>query len=195
MSIIVAIKDGDRVLVGCDSQVTEWGTKKSLKKNIKIWKPDDDKEIVMGVAGDLRDSNIMATTTNWIDELTKNKNNVNFKYVVRTIVPKIFKELEDNGRLFIKEGIKSMCCEVIFAYKDKAFLIEGDGTVFEMDDMICSGSGHSVCEGAWNIVKGMDLCKQEAITQIINTVCENDLYCSKPIIIMNTKNDTICTFK
>ena len=42
MSVVVAIKEGDKVFIGADSQVTKGGTRTTLKNpnNYKIWKVD-----------------------------------------------------------------------------------------------------------------------------------------------------------
>lgn len=191
MSVVVAIKDGDRVLVGCDSQITQGYVKLSLKPQMKIWKPEDDKEIVMGLVGDVRDENILSTADGWIDELTKLKNTVNFKYIVRNIVPKIFKELGNFGRLKYKDSMQSIESNVIFAYKDKAFIIECDGCVLEMNEILVTGSGKSLCLGAWNGLKDKNMPIKEKLIQVIKSACENDLYVNYPIIIMNTKDDEI----
>lgn len=191
MSVVVAIKDGSRVWVGCDSQVTSGYTKSTLKSQMKIWKPEDDNEIVMGLVGDLRDSNILSTAKEWIEELPKLKNEVNFKYIVRNLVPKIFKELNSFGRMKTKDGMQFIESNIIFAYKDKAFNIYYDGTVTEMNDILADGSGHRLCLGAWNGLKDKDIPIKDKLVQVIKAACQNDLYVNYPIIIMNTKNDEV----
>lgn len=191
MSVVVAIKDKDRILVGCDSQVTLGYTKSILKSQLKIWKPEDDKEIVMGLVGAFRDTNILSTAKEWIEELPKLKNEINFKYIVRTVVPKVFKELNSYGRMKIKDGIQSLDSNVMFAYKDKAYQIEGDGCVIEIDDILADGSGYRLCLGAWNSLKDKDIPIKEKLIQVIKAACESDLYVNYPIIIMNTKDDKV----
>ena len=43
MSVVVAIKEGKKIYIGADSQVTKGGTRATLKNpnNYKIWKVDD----------------------------------------------------------------------------------------------------------------------------------------------------------
>ncbi len=191
MSVVVAIKDNDRVWVGCDSQVTRGGwTKESLEGCYKIWKPSDDCNIVMGGVGVLRDINILSTATDWVDELAKHKG-VDDKYIIRTVVPKIYKELEDYGRLKIRDGIKSMESAFIFAYKEKAYEIAGDGAVIEKDDMLIEGSGYIAGMGAWDRIKNEDIPAKEKVIQVIKASCNVDLYVNYPIVIMNTKDDEV----
>ncbi len=191
MSVVVAIKNKDHVLVGCDGQLTYGYTKSNLTIQKKIWKPTDDKNIVMGLVGTLRDANILSVAEGWVDELTELKNSVDLKYVIKNIIPKVFMEIECQGRLNIKDGIKSMASNITFAYKDKAYGIYSDGAVIEMDDIIADGSGFRLCLGAWNNLKDKDISAREKLVQTIKAACESDIYVNYPIIIMNTKDDRI----
>lgn len=192
MSVVVAIRNNDHVLVGCDSQLTCYGSTK-LKKmgQCKMWKPDDDRNIVMGITGTLRDVNILSIAEEWVDELTGLKDDLNLKYVIKNVVPKIFKELESYGRLEIENGIKSTRSNVTFAYKNKAFQIGRDGSVMEMDELIADGSGYQFCYGAWEALMDQDMPVKKKLIKIIKASCEKNVFVNYPIIIMNTKNDEI----
>ncbi len=191
MSVVVAVKNGDHVLVGCDSQMTYGYTKEILTNQRKMWKPTDNKNIVMGLVGTVRDANILSVAEEWIDELTELKNDFNLKYVIKTIVPKMFRELEDNGRLRIKDGIKSIDSIVTFAYRDMAYSIDFDGAVVEMEDILVNGSGYSLCLGAWDSIKDENIPVQEKLIRVIKAACEKNLFINYPIIIMNTKNNNV----
>ncbi len=192
MSVVVAMKNDDHVLVGCDSQLTCYGSTKLNKiGRYKMWKPDDDKNIVMGVTGALRDANILSITEGWVDESTKLKDSFNLKYVIRDVVPKIFKELESCGRLEIENGIKSTKSNVTFAYKDNAFQVGGDGSVIEMDEFIADGSGYQLCYGAWEALRDRKMPAREKLIKIIEASCEKNVFVNYPIIIMNTRDDHV----
>jgi len=193
MSVVVAIKDNDRVWVGCDSQVTRSRTTKGTLTNDqnKIWKPSDDKNIVMGLVGSLRDANILSTATDWLDELAVLKNEIDYKYIVRKLVPKIFKELEEFNRVETDKGIKYFCSEVIFAYKNEVYEIEEDGTVVCTDDILATGSGYQSCLGAWRGLKDKDMSIKEKLIECVKASCEDNLYVNYPIVIMNTLNDEV----
>ena len=191
MSVVVAIKDKNCVWVGCDSQITTGYTKSTFTLNTKIWRPEKEENVVMGIVGTVRDLNILSTEDEWIDELTKIKNEVNYKYIVRTVVPKIFKTLGEFGRLRNDNGIQSIESNIIFTYKDKLFSINGDGSVIESDDIIADGSGYRLCLGAWNSIKEKDIPIKEKLVSVIKAACENDLYVNYPIIIMNTKDNNV----
>jgi ATP-dependent protease HslVU (ClpYQ) peptidase subunit len=193
LSVVVAIKDNDKIWVGCDNQVTLGN---STKKNLnlsqrKMWRASDEDELVMGLVGSLRDANILSTAEEWIEELPKLKNEVNFKYIVRKIVPKIFKELNSFGRMRQECNIQSIDSGVIFAYKDNAFQIDPDGCVTEIQDILTMGSGYRLCLGAWNGLKDKDIPIKDKLVQVIKSACESDLYVGYPIIIMNTKDKEV----
>ena len=189
MSVVVAIKDNDKIWVGCDSQTTSGYTKSTLKSQRKMWRASDDDELIMGIVGYLRDVNILSTAEGWIEELPKLKNEINFKYIVRKVVPKIFTELDNFGRMNLINGIKSIDSNVIFAHKDNAFCINMDGCVTEIDDILVDGSGSRLCLGAWNGIKdNKEMSIKDKLVQVIKSACESDLYVGYPIIIMNTKD-------
>lgn len=191
MSVVVAIKDKDCVWVGCDSQVSYGYTKSTLELNKKIWKPEKENDVVMGVVGDVRDLNLLSTEESWIDELTNLKNEVNFKYIVRNLVPNIFKLFGKFGRLKTDRGIESINSNIIFASKDKLFSINGDGSVLESSDIVADGSGYRLCLGAWNSLKNKNVPIKDKLIEVIKSACESDLYVNYPIIIMNTKNNDV----
>lgn len=194
MSVVVSIRDKDNgsVWVGCDSQVTLGGTKKTLVGGRrKIWKPTDDKNIVMGVVGAVRDMNILETAEKWVDELTALKDEVDYKFAVRTLVPKIFKELETYNRIENDKGMKYMDSHITFAYKDKSYVVYGDGCVMESEDILATGSGFTSCLGAWTHLKDKDMPIKDKLVEVIKAGCESDLYVYYPITIMNTMTDEV----
>lgn len=192
MSVVVAIKEGDTVWMGCDSQVSMGYTKDTLKLNHKIWKPKEESDVVMGLVGTLRDCNILSTVDKWINELPRLKDEIDFKYIVRKLVTKIYSELEEFGRVRKRDGISSIESNIVFAYKDKLFSIQGDGAVTESVDIIADGSGYRLCLGAWSSIKNKeDMTIKEKLVATIKAACESDLYVNYPIVIMNTKTDEV----
>lgn len=192
MSVVAAVKDNDRMWVGCDSQVTNGGTKLTLTSQMKIWKPSDDNEIVMGAVGSLRDANILSIVENWIDELTKLKKTFDTKYMIKTVVPKIFSELENCGRVKNNYGMKTIDGCIIFTYKTQGYFIVDDGGALEIDDMCAIGSGSRLSLGGYKSLKdNTTMSAKEKLINIIESSCENDLYVNYPIVIMNTLDDEV----
>lgn len=194
MSVVVAIKDGDKVWMACDSQVSMgWSTKKTLTNpnNYKICRPEKDKNTLIGVVGDLKLQNIIRVQDEFVDELTRFKNEFNFKYVVNTIVPKIFKLSHENQ---LVEKVKDQPIfyfngGLTFAHKDKLYLINSDGCVTEVDDYCADGSGFRFAVGYLN--QNTDETKKDAIIKAVKSSCESDMFVNYPIIVMNTMDEEV----
>jgi len=193
MSVVVAVKDTDRVWVACDSQSTGGYTKRTLtnKNNYKISKPEKEKETIIGVVGDAKLTNIIKIEDFFVDELTKLKDSLDFKYVVKTIVPNIF-SLCKNNQLVTKvkdQESYTMNGGVTFAHKNKLFTIESNGYVTEIDDYCADGSGYRLALGYLN--QHSDEGKKDMAIKAVKSACESDLFVNYPIIVMNTFDDEI----
>ncbi len=201
MSVVVAIKDKDKVWMATDSQGTVLGTKITLKsKNcLKIWRPSGHSEMLMGLVGAMRDNNILSTVDYWINETTELKGNYGFKSVVRDTVPKIYNQLREFGQLKLQDdGSEIMNSSLIVAYKNKAFQIYTDGCVIEVDDdgdMLATGSGFRQSLGAYESVRYTDsLTIREKLIKSVAAACESDMYVQYPIILSDTSSDTFEIF-
>jgi ATP-dependent protease HslVU (ClpYQ) peptidase subunit len=192
MSVIVAIKEKDRIYVGCDSQVTTGWGKSTLtnSNNYKIFKPKKEKDVIIGVCGHLRDRDILYCIDEYIEELIKLKNEFDYKYVVKKIVPKIFSELESKNRIIKDDKVlKEMNNQILFAYKESLFSIGYDGSVIEIDDFCAIGSGQDFAIGFLN--EDSEKSSQEKIIKAIKSSCKSDLYVNYPIVVMNTIDDVV----
>ena len=150
MSVVVAIKQGNKIYMGADSQVTRGGTRLSLSNpnNYKIWKVKGVENCLMASVGDLRDACVIRIMNGLVREIDALKGEVDFEYVVGRIVPLIKEELIDYG--YIKkdgvfEGFES---SYLFAFEDKLFYINRDASVIEIDDCIAIGSGSNEAIGS-----------------------------------------------
>ena len=70
MSVVVAIKQDDKIYIGADSQTTRGGTRTTLKNpnNYKIWKVRGVDNCLIGHVGNLRDANVVRYTLKQIEE-------------------------------------------------------------------------------------------------------------------------------
>lgn len=188
MSLVVAIKDNGKVVIGANSQSTRGSSRTSLsnQNNYKIWKVKGVKNCLMGHAGALRDACAIRVMTGLIDELTKMKDDVDYEYVVNEITPKIIEELKE--RLYVKvDGYFDMLeSRFILAYKDRLFLISNDGTVLEIDDYCVIGSGESEAIGSL-LSTGNEKDVSERIIKAIKASATHDIYVDYPIVLSNTE--------
>ena len=154
MSVVVAIKDGGKIYLGADSQVTKGGTRKTLKNpnNYKIWKVLGTENCLMGHVGYLRDANIVRLMDRLVTEYSVYKNYVDYEYVVKNIVPNIVDELKSYGMIKDDKFVDSINSEFIFAFKDQLFVIGMDRSVIEVNDYVAIGSGEDQAVGSLFLV-------------------------------------------
>ena len=188
MSVVVAIKQGNKIYMGADSQVTRGGTRLSLSNpnNYKIWKVKGVENCLMASVGDLRDACVIRIMNGLVREIDALKGEVDFEYVVGRIVPLIKEELSDYG--YIKkdgvfEGFES---SYLFAFEDKLFYINRDASVIEIDDCIAIGSGSNEAIGSL-ITSSKEEDSEQRIVKAIKSSATHDIYVDYPIILVNTE--------
>ena len=190
MSVVLAIKSGDAIYLGTDSQVSYGGTKKLITNptSFKIWRPAGHKHLIVGGVGALRDLNILSTVDVWFDEIevtgaeTK-EFELDFAYVVRTLAPAIRAELER----YTPQGSEPSSSSFVFAYKDKCYEIAPCGSVNELaydGDFVAIGSGGTITTAVYSAIQDLeDMPLKEKMIRSLAQACEDDLY---PILLMDT---------
>lgn len=197
MSVVLALKTGNKVWLATDSQVTRGGEKKLITDPscFKIWKPKFHNNLIMGGVGALRDLNIISTVDIWFDEKIVNGSreelfDLTFVDVVRDIAPKIHAELKS----FDSHNKSAF----ILAYKDKCFQIDTDGCVVQLTndgDWTAIGSGDTIAEAAYGVLYDLDmLSTREKIIRSVGQSCEQDLGVNYPILMMNTEDMALEVF-
>lgn len=193
MSVIVAIKHEGKVYIGADSQCTKGGTRRTLSNpnNYKIWQVQGAANCIMGHVGVVRDANIIRVAEDLIPEIYQLKDQVDFKLMVRRVVPFIQQELEEY-KAIDKSSRLHMDSSFILAYKDKLFTISSNGTVIEVDDYCAIGSGES--EALGSLLSTESLNPMDRIKTAIKASAANDIYVDYPIVIGDTSTDTFKVF-
>ena len=191
MSVVVAIKKDGIIYMGADSQVSRGGTRTTLSNpnNYKIWAVRDVDNCLMGSVGTLRANNIMKVADSLIPEIVDIKNAVSFGFIVKSLVPRMFDEL-DEYKVLAKDSEDAihMDADFLFAYHDALYHISRYGSVIEVDDFYAIGSGANEALGSLlSTVDEKD--PVERIKTAIKASAAHDLYVDYPIVISNT-NDT-----
>ena len=188
MSVVVAIKENGRVTIGADSQVTKGGTRRTLSNpnNYKVWRVLGTENCMMAHVGLVREANVIRVARGLIPELAQFKDEIDFSFVVKHLVPALFAELEEYR--VIKGGSEPprFDSSFIFAYKDKLFYISGNGTVIEVDDYCAIGSGE--CEAIGSLLSTEGEPCEERIKKAIKASAANDIYVDYPIVMTDTEN-------
>ena len=188
MSVVIAIKEKDHIIMGCDRQVTGGGLK--FKTPSKIFEIKNCPNGLLGVVGTLRGSQVLQVQDNLIDELKILKGEIDFKYCVLDLYDKIY-EIFKNNRLIPKENneyLNHIDCDFIFAYKDKAFSIDGYGCVFEIDDFLVIGSGFETAQAV--LLNNKHKKATTRIKEAIKACAEKTLYIDNDIVFKSTTGET-----
>ena len=188
MSVVVAIKSGNKVYIGCDSQVTRGGTRTTLKNsnNYKIWKVQNVDHCLMGHVGYLRDANVVRLMDNLITDYDVYKDSVDYRFVVKRIVPNIISELKSRGFVKDDKTFDYMESCFLFAYKDRLFSIGDDASVIEVDDCAAIGSGSEQAIGS--LLSTIGDSPESRIIKAIKASAASDIYVDYPIIVSNTED-------
>lgn len=191
MSVVVAVKKDGVVYLGADSQVTCCGCKKTVTpNNFKIWHVNDEESCLMGHVGVVRDANVIKTYHGFISELDILHNNINYDFIVNSLVVDIVNVLDKRNYIGKdSDGIPKMFSNYIFAYKDKLFLIGKDLAVIEIDNFAAVGSGELEAVGSLHTTEELD--PEERIIRAIKASAANDICVGYPIVIMNTANSHV----
>lgn len=197
MSVVVAIKEGNKIYMGCDSQVTHGGTRVTLKNknNYKIWNVLGVDNCLMGHVGRVREANAVRLIDDMVPELTAIKDNVNYRFVVERVTSKIVSQLRRFGFCKDEQYFESTESEFLFAYKDKLYDISPDTCVIEVDDCVAIGSGEDQAIGSLVSTVGEDPIVR--IIKAIKASAASDIYVDYPIILTDTETNefTVITEK
>lgn len=186
MSLVVAIKDKDRIAIGADKQVSSGDSKDHTIT--KIWPVEELPGAVMGSVGSARASQIIQ----YANIIDKNliKGDVDMDFIVCALAPTIAAGLKANGiNIDAKEdGVcEMMPNSFIFAYKDKAWMIWNDLSVTEIGDYLAIGSGSDVARGALFATK-QNKNPFERIVTSIDAAAESTLFVDNGIDLLATKS-------
>ena len=149
------------------------------------------KHLIVGGVGALRDLNILSTVDVWFDEVEVTGSEtkefeLDFSYVVRTLAPAIRAELE---RYSPQDSVPTNP-SFVFAYKDKCYEIAPCGSVNELayeGDFVAIGSGGTITTAVYSAIQGFGrYATKRKNDSLVAQACEDDLYVSYPILLMDT---------
>ena len=191
MSVVLAVKDGDRILMAGDSQVSRESVKMTINSfnSMKVFKVNGHEGMVMGSTMDSLYDPILDRTHEEID----------FKFVVRNIIPALISELNEWGRVYNDEDAGYISrSTMLLAKDDKCYNIDYDFSVSELcydGEAMAIGSGADISLAVYNAladIEGMDI--KEKLIRAVSQACQDNLYVNFPIIIHDTTSDNIEVF-
>ncbi len=183
ISLIVAVKNGDKVTVACDTQLTSGGVKKLglAESGHKVWHPNDYEDVVMGSSGTVREGCLMRTNS-IIDELVYKNEGINFKYIVNDLVSNMRELVKDEPDQ--EDTVGKLGNSYILAVRDKIYHIFKDGAVLEVNDYTAIGSGANEAMASLSSTEELDI--DERIEKAMIAGARNDVNVSFPVIVKTT---------
>ena len=187
MSVVVAIKQGDRIWLGADTQTTCGSDRfNQLSQNdFKIAKMDNG--MLISMTGETVSAQMLLAHPEWftVDE----KKGLTKEHIVTKIIPQIYETLEEEGLL--DRGDKGtpplMKLTVLLAYKDKLFEISRDLQVIRYEDYQATGSGaNAVNYGLSRVDKSKDI--NEQLLRLLRIGAKQDTNVSAPFVLIDTKD-------
>lgn len=183
MSLIIAIKEKDRIILGADKQASTGSTKDHTAT--KIWEMSELEGALMGGVGSARASQIIQ----YSQVIDKNFTGpINTEFVICALVPTIVATLKANG-IATTASEEDSCTMIpnvfVFAYKDSAWVIWHDLSVVEISDYFAIGSGADVARGALFATKEKN--PFERIVTCIDAAAESTLFVDDGIDLLTTE--------
>ena len=191
MSVNIVLKDKDRVYLAVDSQGTcgDRRVTQTNLNNIKMWKVDGATSCYISHCGNIRDACVIRTMHNLVDE----NENVDFNYVVKNVKRKIVQELIDSDYLDVSNDyIDTISSSFFFVYKDKAYSIETDLSIVEVDNYEAHGSSRYIATGSLASTVGLDPITRIKRALIAST---NNIYVAFPVYVVDTKTNKMITIR
>lgn len=190
MSVNIVLKDKNKTYLAVDSQIT-CGGESIIGTNInalKMWKVKGLDSCYMAHCGRLRDA-CAIRSEDLISRRDIYEGDIDFEYVVNYFVPNIVSKLEDAEFLKINNNyIDKLNSDFFLVYNDKAFSIDKDLSVVEIENYDAHGSGKYNALGSLASTVGLD-----PIERIKKAMCAgcNNIYVDFPIYIVDVENDNI----
>lgn len=190
MSVVIAIKDKDKVYLAADSQCTCGESKLTLSNpnNYKIWKTKGLDNSIMCHTGACRDLGVIRFK-NFIPETRAMRGDIDYEFVQGQMVYDMFDALKEHNFTESEEG-PHMTSGYLFAYKDKVYEISRWLYVLEIDDYTAIGSGSDSAMGSLAATVGEPI--ETRLLKAVIAASNVDIYVSYPIIITDTES---CEFK
>lgn len=187
MTAIIGMKQKDRIIIGADSMstiVNDDGNFLDNEYHSKIQRINGSPSCLITGAGSF--SNI--TTIQNIKNLLDKKDDVSFSYMVKNVVPKIFKECKIRNLLVKKDDYSMLSASILIATKKHLYKITPVGVVIEIKNVICIGAGQNQLCNSYISLKDSKKDIKEIAISCLKETCEMAQGIGYPILI--AENDS-----
>ncbi len=192
MSVIFAIKQGDTVYMGADTQTTisrngshtgkEFFTdaQNHYEGNYKIIKLSNG--VLIGYTGEAFFGQRMLVHSEWFDDVPKE--GLSKRYIVEKVLPKLFETFKNEGLIDLDSGEIEMDLSMLIAYKDKLIRFDRNFDIVDVDRYGVVGSGQ-----IFGLPSMIDtkFDARSAIIEALRISAGYDLYVDAPFTLIDTK--------
>lgn len=189
MSVVIAIKENNKIVMGCDGQISSYNLKQNtIKPFSKIWKVKNINNAIMGGVGDYRNCQLISLMPFLMSAEDIINKNINYENIALKLFKNIYYFLSLNNRINKDEKgneVNYIDNSFIFAYKNQAYLIDDVGDVFPIKDYLVIGSGTEIAIG--NLENNKNKPAEERIRMAINACADKSLYINNDVEILKTK--------
>ena len=189
MSLVVAIKDKDRFILGADKQASVWNSK--THNATKIW-PTEYEGCCMGSVGYARASQVIQFIKGLLDGAGFGKPELDDAFIHLQLPRTIYETLKMHGAIpEAPEGSQFILPNDFFiAYRDRCWKINQDLSVEEVEEYDAIGSGSEVALG---VIETSYMYKEknpyQIITNAIDIAAEKTLYVDHEVEFVETVPD------
>lgn len=145
MSLVVAIKDGNRFILGADKQTSGWNSK--VHTATKIWQTEYE-NCCIGSVGTARGSQVIQHIKGLLDSAGFGKSELDDTFIHLQLPRTLYETLKAHGVL-VDEPDKPFYMPNAFfiAYRDRCWKINQDLSVEEVEEYDAIGSGEEIAQG------------------------------------------------
>lgn len=184
MSIVIAVKENNRVIFGADTQTSIGNRKKcsTLESNLKVTKMPNG--ILIGHAGLVENANTLTVHPEWFENLSDE--GLTKRFLVMEVIPKLILELKEKN-LLDKDSAPDveMQGSYIVAQKDKLFYIHRTFAVSEAPNYVSIGCGSFAADAVFFDSTDKRSTK-ERILSALNSAAMFDTGVDRPFVLIDT---------
>ena len=188
MSLVIAMKDKNRFILGADKQVSQWNNK--LHSATKVWYTEYE-GCCIGSVGYARASQVIQYIKGLLNAAGFGKAELDDAFIHLQLPVTLYETLKLHG-IIVDDPTQpfSLPNEFFIAYKDRCWKIGQDLTVIEVEDYDAIGSGQDIAMG---VIETSFMYNEknpyQIITNAIDVSAEKTLYVDHEIEFVETVPD------
>ena len=198
MSVVIAKKYKNGFILAADSGCFKDQERTRAEKVFKLDYSDD---IFIGGVGTLKEVQLVKYMDSLIDPNAVKRDQLDMKSIITYTVPSLRKQLAKSLGMGDKM-VDKWSSEIIIVRKDKAFSIDSDFCVKEIEDFEAIGAPEDFCKGAYRVLlehpykkntKGLyryeTIPEEKRVVELIKITIDITIYTLYPIRYVNTSTD------